>query len=500
MSYYESNSYKSTIDQLAFSENKLREQVIKKDKLIIELDKQVKNYEGILTKQKRILVEKDALIDDLKLEITDVNIKLKNSNDKLNNKNHEVNSILSSQAEKDLFEQNERKLLRAKLEELTTLNKKLLDKNKELSYLNEEKERETTSLKRSNNDITNQLKDYLKELEDKYQLQKENQSLLLEINQIKKSKELLTSQSAKAENDLNDIVLSLNKEIDMMREWIDTYLSSYFIKGSEIPNLPLTINNNMSSKINIEKLKLVLEDSRKKIHKEINDLNTKFCEEKQTNDSLIQHKHKSTQENNILKQTQLELTQEIYSWKEKVNTIREEHNSFVYKIEKALVHLLSLSNLQFNSHESSINNKCLQIIEVIITNYDTFSKEDERDHYINSLKALLQERDGEIEVLKKDKLNNNEQTLINKLEKKIVHLQRDIELKQIQIKSQEQMINRRSQEISELKVTSSNGYDQISITKKINTLEVEKEKLISDNVNLINKLNSLQVTGTKHNI
>jgi hypothetical protein len=66
---------------------------------------------------------------------------------------------------------------------------------------------------------------------------------------------------------------------------------------------------------------------------------------------------------------------------------------------------------------------------------------------------------------------------------------REIELKEIQIKSQESLIQRREKEIEELKRNDISKLDQTAFSKKLQINEIEKEKLVKENLNLMN-LNS----------
>ena len=71
------------------------------------------------------------------------------------------------------------------------------------------------------------------------------------------------------------------------------------------------------------------------------------------------------------------------------------------------------------------------------------------------------------------------------LEKRLINLQTQMDLKDIQIKSQEEIINRRNKMLNDsvsINVNSSERNDE----SLIKNLENDKEKLISDNVVLIN--------------
>ena len=68
---------------------------------------------------------------------------------------------------------------------------------------------------------------------------------------------------------------------------------------------------------------------------------------------------------------------------------------------------------------------------------------------------------------------------------------REIELKDIQIKSLESLIQRREKEIEDLKRIEHSKLDQTTISKKLQINEIEKEKLVKENLSLMNMNTSL---------
>lgn len=512
---------KSTISQIAHSENKLREQVIKKDKLIIEQDKQLKENESLISKHKRLLTDKDSVIDNLKLETQDLSMKLKNMTEKYNGKAFEIGNIINSQAEKSEYEYNERRLLKSKIDELSHINLSLLEKTKEYNFNIESIDRENKSLKAINNELSSQISCYLKEIDDKFTLKKAFLSLEDKNALLQSQNEQMSSRISFLEKEKSDLTMQINNELKQIIDWTETYLSSYFIKGYEIPSLPISLDSNLVSELKISDLKKCLDEARKKIHFEVLSLDAKFNEEKGVNDSLSIQKQKLVNENMSLKQGNLDLSQEIYTIKEKVSPMKEDEKEFLYQLEKRLTMILGYMNLEYSSNDyiepkekpvlhsqfsqfSQYNEihkqrlKCIDILHVIST-YSKESYEKSKSEYnsmsdqVTKLKSIIKDQEKKLEVRKDDKISCE---VVLRLEKRVSHLERDVELKQIQIKSQEQMLNRRDQEILDLKKGSSNGlglgYDQGGYMRKINMLENEKEKLISDNINLINLVNNLK--------
>lgn len=71
------------IKQLILNENKLRSQVIKKDRLILELESKIQCLEDKNSKIKRELVDKDLKLEDLRTSITESNMIASNFKDKV---------------------------------------------------------------------------------------------------------------------------------------------------------------------------------------------------------------------------------------------------------------------------------------------------------------------------------------------------------------------------------------------------------------------------------
>ena len=71
------------------------------------------------------------------------------------------------------------------------------------------------------------------------------------------------------------------------------------------------------------------------------------------------------------------------------------------------------------------------------------------------------------------------------LEKRLMNLQTQMDLKDIQIKSQEEIINRRNKMLNDSLSLNQNSNSK-NDDSLIRELEIDKEKLISDNVVLIN--------------
>ena len=79
----EIKSLHNSLNQLIICESKLRDQVIKKDKRIIELEKVNRENEENINKLKRINLDKESKIEELKYLNNESNINLRNLTDKV---------------------------------------------------------------------------------------------------------------------------------------------------------------------------------------------------------------------------------------------------------------------------------------------------------------------------------------------------------------------------------------------------------------------------------
>ena len=163
--------------------------------------------------------------------------------------------------------------------------------------------------------------------------------------------------------------------------------------------------------------------------------------------------------------------------------------------------------LQTNQSLLNEKNSLLNLINTLNLNIDNFKKEnnDLNDNLFNLQKEnelIKKENENQLSQLKinyekekKEKINSIINDYNNKvinseekykfqnqlLEKKIINLQTQMDLKDIQLKSQEEIINRRNKMLNDS--LSSNLRNDDSYIKD---LEKDKEKLISDNITLIN--------------
>jgi hypothetical protein len=150
--------------------------------------------------------------------------------------------------------------------------------------------------------------------------------------------------------------------------------------------------------------------------------------------------------------------------------------SFVYSIINAVgaVRALQEENKQLRNDLSSALNEIDKQNIMYNTRIDTLNEE-----YKTNLNKLIADNETNVQM-KVDEFNKEIKHLMdmNKcLEKKVANLFTEIELKDIQINTQEQIISRKTKKLNE-----SSSIDE----GLIKSLESDKQKLINDNLMLIN--------------
>ena len=318
-----------------------------------------------------------------------------------------------------------------------------------------------------------------KEKEENIKNKKDKENYNIEIEKLKKNIFDVNKENENMKNINNEILDSHNK---IIQESINL-----IINDSDLINLVKNIKNifqsDSSFENNINKINEILElfkseylklKNFKEQNKELCDLIDKVNKEKI---ELINNLEDINKENNMIK-NQME---------------------FINK-DKDLI-------LQTNQSLLNEKNSLLNLINTLNLNIDNFKKEnnDLNDNLFNLQKEnelIKKENENQLSQLKinyekekKEKINSIINDYNNKvinseekykfqnqlLEKKIINLQTQMDLKDIQLKSQEEIINRRNKMLNDS--LSSNLRNDDSYIKD---LEKDKEKLISDNITLIN--------------
>ena len=466
-----------------------KEETIKNMEL--NLDKAINDKNKITSKCEELV----NIADEYKKQLDNLNSKnllLENENQKLNNinnnlmkENHKLlneNNVCSkdvNECKKNLNEfENVTKEYNEQIarlqNEINNLNNQQIDNNTKLQALRDENDRLNNSL----NDIKNNKNIIENELGNNIKLNKKNNEII-----------------AQYEIDMQTIVKFCNENIKEINSFLDNYLDinesnkKISIENNENDNLDSSNYEKNNNNINFEKIK-----------KKLNALENM----KKNNISLIKkYKNDANDANNKLscvmydKNKYLEILNIIYN-----NIISEINAHGYFKINDIL-----------NSFNKQDEDKCiyiLNIINMLINNLlqFLFSVNDEKN-YLNNNVINLQKINEKISIENnqlKSKINENNNLKqsyekiiqINKiLEKKAKNLETELELKQMQINSLEEIVKRRGSNNNSMSMIDNNKNNEM--TELVKKLEDDREKLIKDNMKLIqyNKKLKEQINSLK---
>jgi chromosome segregation ATPase len=377
-----------------------------------------------------------------------------------------------------------------------------------------------------NKNIKNKFKlDSLKEI-----LQKVRKNVNTEFNKY----EQILKDAKKENNEIIHKQEKLIREISELKNQILNKNEEIFSLNSEIESYHSSLNQNKGDLMKIksevsdkqENFNRFLEKIYNNIQKEIdailhNDTMKNFYEYLYRNNN-----YNSLTENNLSLKSQVE--DNLEKILQILNSLIREYEIQLNKIND--INSQKSENEKIKKEFSEKNNKLLKDIETlksekeeIIKNFEKIKIDDIRANESNltkhteKLRLKINEKEdviihlqqennllkSQIELIEKNINNNSLKSQMEydmkenyeklsdayaSLEKKLRNLTTEIELKDMQIKSQEQMINRRTQEISEMKgkLSSFNEGNVDFEKEKIKNLETDKEKLLKDNLALMN--------------
>ena len=449
--------------------------------------------------------------DDLNKELDEVNNNVEN----LTNYNKEFSKLITTELN-NIEQWIDTYLVNYFIKEndIPELKEEMLnqiDYKNELIVYNRVKD-ELRKLKVSLNKARNNLNNELSNLSKKYNEEKAINDKLLEekkiINiEISELKNKLIEKEKETSNYQIDIE-SMKNALNSQKDFNDNLNNN--------KNVNYDNNNNNNNNNNINNIILLIEKKVIEITKSAKLYSDEFSNNEPANkilnmldiilynserfNSLTNNENKLAEQNNFYKV-------ELSKVKKEISNIKLAYNEEIIKLNNSN----ELLNKKLNAN-SKYSEDQISLLKSII-------KEKEEEN-----KKLLNEINNTNTNIEFNNNNNNQQSnmsnclidknLILKLEKKIVHLQRDIDLKSIQINSQEQMLTRRNQEIADLKkilnkINEENNVDQnnnstlkalsnelnnINSNQDLNKIILENNKLINDNASLdktINKLNNV---------
>jgi len=201
--------------------------------------------------------------------------------------------------------------------------------------------------------------------------------LRVSVDNLLKGKDI----NVQLENLIKEIIGGVNSELGAVIQWVETYFGNFYNSESfEVPNIPVTVNKVIKSKIKINQLKECLQNKRKKVNEEqqkfeqyiqitkndINNFNSKIENYMETNSNLQNTIMERNEDINQLNYIIDNLNRDIKNLKETIDDIRandnkeEIFNKFYEKMNFDIITLL----------DKIQNNKALKKINDILNNYN----------------------------------------------------------------------------------------------------------------------------------
>ena len=524
------------------TELKLRNQIYTKDKAISELNQIIKEYQTELINQKKILSLKEEKLQELMVQFNSIKsncntitaaLNSKEENEKKNelelrkaiNDKMKIESKIKeligvvNEYMKQLDEMNEKySNLERENNNLKLANSNLIDENKKLFRDNNDYSIELKNIKETinkceemsntyveqNKRLTSENENLNKQLIEEKQridsLLSENSKLNFALNDFKINKSKIENNLAmtmqyqnqfkdKHETDLQNIISYCNDNINKINNWLD---NSFIIN----PNESLNNLDNNHSLLNSTFTPGLFNINFDILIKKLNNVKNKT-----NNEMMLMHQclNETNEKYNLFineKSKYMDMLNKIY------NTITSEinkNNYFTY--DNNINTFNNANNDEFMKLLNSIDAVINQILRYLSSIYDEkniMSKEIDNckntiSDFQNINDNLVQENNDYKVKLYNGNSTNNFQNNNNKyeqmnhiLEKKIKNYETEIELKQMQINSLEEIIRRRENNVNhntEGNFVDENYNHNQNLT--IKRLEQDREKLIKDNMKLI---------------
>ena len=293
---------------------------------------------------------------------------------------------------------------------------------------------ENTNMGKMITKLQTQIED-LNELNQK--LTKEKEELQNYKSSQEKNETTFTNEISKLKGELSNIKSITNDNIASITHWIENYFCTVYSPNVQLPEM--SINNTINDHISFDKLKKTLIASKNKIDNELND---------------------TMQKNKEMKGILTKGQDENYKMQKFIEDV---YNYIQNEVEMGKYFNLNKNNFQYEKdYQKEIEENLNKIFSLLKR-----KKESTEENYANKLledNSLLNNELNELRI-KFDSIYNENLSL----DKKNKYLLQEIDMKKAQIKSQEEIINRRS------------------------NLEEDNKKLLKDNITLIKKLKKLNI-------
>jgi len=473
--------------RLSAKENENKKKYLNYENKIKLLEKEKKSIEAKTTQLVEIVKQYSKELSDVSIKFQSLDaekLTLSNLNNKLNQKNEKNEKIIKELNEKinsmnSVFNQNENLTI--------TLNKIQKELNKEIE---EKKNLQKDIIYREEiiKNLTNQLTEFTSYKTSYEASEKELIKLKAELNDINAKNNINTQRANESENELNNLAIILNRKINQIVEWIETYFGVYY--NYEITDIPKC--NDINSTIRFDLIIDELCKKRKQIQDNLSNLENKNKDnERKLNEFFSKM--------DLLQQDNIELTKNFNNEKDDNLRNKKELEDNKLEIQKLKKNIFEFKNenesmKKINDNTIDYYNKKLQnIINSIIndsnlTNFvknckNIFDSEQSFENLLNKVNEIIQLFKNEyLKLINTQKQNHELCDIIERINKEKTELLNNLN----------DMNN--ENEIIKNEIDFSNK-DRDSINKTNQSLLNEKNSL----VNLVNSLNKKNDLLTKEN-
>ena len=526
------------VQTLSNLEIKLRNQLSNKDKAIYEFNNIIKDYQNELINVKKTLCLKEEKLsqitnefNSIKCNCNNITLALSSREESHNKLENDLNQIMkeknkSEQKIKELIEvmnaysqeinkiNEKNQNLEKQNFELKSKNDNLINDNSKLNYqvqsteiTNKNYQDDIQNLQKINSDLMEDnrkmkydiqnLNNEIYELNQKYNLTN-NELIHLKSNysDMKTDKNKLETDLAiniknnqnninkvqKLENDIENIINDANDNIKMIINWIENYLGIFQNEKISVPELP--INTSPNNRILFDQLKQKIMNVRDKVNNNLTSIQN-YRYQIDNNMSEINDKFVRNIERikNIYENLKIEIENNRYFQIYPLENNNKDFHEFVNKLDNLINQLLQfIYNSQLDK-QNIINQNITFKNELnnIHQKYDSFLRDYE---FLNKKYIDLENKNKDNnDIIYEDFENLKQEYKI--LEKKNKNLNTEIELKDLQINSLQQMVDRRNN-------LSSGNINGLDFSEKIKKLEIDNSKLINDNMLLVEENKNLK--------
>ena len=400
------------------------------------------------------------------------NFELKSKNDNLINDNSKLNYQVQSTEITNKNYQDD-------IQNLQKINSDLMEDNRKMKYdiqnLNNEIYELNQKYNLTNNELIHLKSNYSDMKTDKNKLETD-----LAIN-IKNNQNNI-NKVQKLENDIENIINDANDNIKMIINWIENYLGIFQNEKISVPELP--INTSPNNRILFDQLKQKIMNVRDKVNNNLTSIQN-YRYQIDNNMSEINDKFVRNIERikNIYENLKIEIENNRYFQIYPLENNNKDFHEFVNKLDNLINQLLQfIYNSQLDK-QNIINQNITFKNELnnIHQKYDSFLRDYE---FLNKKYIDLENKNKDNnDIIYEDFENLKQEYKI--LEKKNKNLNTEIELKDLQINSLQQMVDRRNN-------LSSGNINSLDFSEKIKKLEIDNSKLINDNMLLVEENKNLK--------